>query len=265
MSLRCMLSFATQSNRQTPNRGTQIPFPLSMRWPLTYWRWLFAPNPKPFAPGNDMSAEVARGAYFVNSLGHCGECHTPRNMFLQLKAVNRDGGSSYLSGAMIETYYAPSLRTAGVGSLSEWSDVELAEFLRSGVNTHGISFGLMSDVIAHSSQYMTDPDALDAARYLKTLTSPPAAKFAYDTKSHSALLEGDASAKGALLYLNNCAACHRPDEQGYERVFPPLAGNAVVLAERPESVMSIILRGASTPRTNPTPAQFTMPPFAWRL
>jgi mono/diheme cytochrome c family protein len=186
---------------------------------------------------------------------------------MQLKAANRDGGSSYLSGAIIESYYAPSLRTAGVGSLSDWSAPELliAQFLRTGANTHGISFGSMSDVIIHSGQYMTDADALDAARYLKTLASSPSAVFAYDTKSHSALYNGDASAKGALLYLNNCAACHRPDEAGYERVFPPLAGNAVVTAERPESVISVILRGASTPRTGQNPAQFTMPSFAWRL
>jgi hypothetical protein len=49
------------------NRPSDIPFPLSMRWPLTYWRWLFAPKPAPFQPVAAADAEVARGAYFVEA------------------------------------------------------------------------------------------------------------------------------------------------------------------------------------------------------
>ena len=52
---------------------------------------------------------------------------------------------------------------------------------------------------------------------------------------------------------------------GYERVFPQLAGNPVVLAPDPLSLVAIILRGSDTPRTAATPAQFHMPGFAWRL
>jgi mono/diheme cytochrome c family protein len=68
-----------------------------------------------------------------------------------------------------------------------------------------------------------------------------------------------------MIYLNNCAACHRPDGVGYERVLPSLAGNPVVQAENPQSLISIVLDGSQTPRTAHTPAQFTMPGFAWRL
>ena len=76
----------------------------------------------------------AQGAYFVDGLGHCGECHTPRNVFMQLKAVSRSGGEQYLSGAIIESYFAPSLRIDGAGSLRDWSDDELAQFLQTGAN-----------------------------------------------------------------------------------------------------------------------------------
>ena len=67
------------------------------------------------------------------------------------------------------------------------------------------------------------------------------------------------------IYLDNCAACHRPDGVGYELVFPRLAGNPVVQAENPRSLVSIVLDGSQTPRTARTPAQFTMPSFSWRL
>jgi mono/diheme cytochrome c family protein len=186
---------------------------------------------------------------------------------MQLRASTRTDGSQYLRGAVIESYFAPSLRGNGTGSLSDWSEEDLSQFLQTGANSHGIVFGSMSDVIIHSTQYMSEADARSTAHYLKSLDSQDrnVQSFAYDPRSHKALKRGDASAEGALLYLDNCAACHRPDGRGYERVFPALAGNPVVEAGSPESVVSIILRGSTTPRTPKTPAQFTMPGFAWRL
>jgi mono/diheme cytochrome c family protein len=186
---------------------------------------------------------------------------------MQLQAASRAEGVQYLRGAVIETYFAPSLRTDAAGSLRDWSEDELAEFLRTGANSRGIAFGSMSDVIIHSTQYMSEADAKSTARYLKSLDSPRRSgqSFVYDPTSHKALKRGDASAEGALVYLDNCAACHRPDGRGYDRVFPALAGNPVVEAADPASVLSIILRGSTTPRTGATPAQFTMPAFAWRL
>ena len=250
-----------------PNHASDIPFPLSMRWPLTYWRWLFASKPAPFTAPAGLDGAQAQGAYFVDGLGHCGECHTPRNAFMQLKAVSRTDGAHYLSGAVIETYFAPSLRTEEAGSLRDWSEDELAQFLRTGANSRGIAFGSMSDVIIHSTQYMSEADAKATAHYLKSLDSQVRSdqSFTYNPNSDKALKSGDASTEGAMVYLDNCAACHRPDGRGYERVFPALAGNAVVEARNPESVISIIFKGSRTPRTAQTPAQFTKPGFAWRL
>jgi mono/diheme cytochrome c family protein len=251
-----------------PNRPNDIVFPLSMRWPLTFWRWLFAPSPKPFAAPPGMDSQISQGAYFVEGLGHCGECHTPRAIAMQMKATTPAGGAAYLSGAVIENYFAPSLRDGGPGTLGAWSEEELAQFLKTGANADGIAFGSMSDVIIHSTQYMTPEDAHATAKYLKSLRSPgeePAARFTYDKLEHILLKSGDASKPGAMIYLNNCAACHRPDGIGYERVFPRLAGNPVVQAENPKSLISIVLQGSRTPRTASTPAQFTMPSFAWRL
>jgi mono/diheme cytochrome c family protein len=250
------------------NRPSDIPFPLSMRWPLTYWRWLFAPKPAPFQAVAASDAQVARGAYFMEGLGHCGECHTPRAVTMQLKATTPKDGSAYLSGAVIENYFAPSLRSGGAGTIGDWSIEELALFLTSGASAKGIAFGSMSDVIIHSTQYMSDADALAAAKYLKSIGDDGPGKpgsFAYDPTVHTALKAGDVGKPGALAYLDNCAACHRPDGLGYERVFPRLAGNGVVQAADPISLISIILNGASTPRTRCAPAQFAMPSFASRL
>ncbi len=251
-----------------PNRSNDIVFPLSMRWPLAFWRWFFAPKPKPFAAPPGMDPQLSQGAYFVEGLGHCGECHTPRAITMQMKAATPAGGAVFLSGAVIENYFAPSLRDSGPGTLGAWSEEELAQFLETGANAQGIAFGSMSDVIIHSTQYMTPADALSTAKYLRALRNPgeqPATPFTYDATEHLALKNGDASKPGAMIYLDNCAACHRPDGVGYERVFPRLAGNPVVQTGNPRSLITIVLDGSQTPRTAHTPAQFTMPRFAWRL
>jgi alcohol dehydrogenase (quinone), cytochrome c subunit len=251
-----------------PNKKNGIVFPLSMRWPLTYWRWMFAPKPKPFDGKAFADTTVARGAYFVEGLGHCGECHTPRGVALQVKAQNGRDGDAFLRGGPVENWYAPSLRNGGPDTIAEWSEPQISQFLQSGANHAGIAFGSMTDVIANSTQFLSAEDSTATARYLKTLQDPPAkvrARFAYDERTDRELASGDANKRGALLYLDNCAACHRPDGRGYEGVFPSLAGNPVVEADNPLSLVSIVLLGSTTSRTSKTPAQFAMPAFAWRL
>ncbi len=52
--------------------------PFGWRWLVTPWKWLYF-EPDPFRPDSAASPAVNRGAYLVAALGHCGECHTPRN------------------------------------------------------------------------------------------------------------------------------------------------------------------------------------------
>jgi alcohol dehydrogenase (quinone), cytochrome c subunit len=248
-----------------PNVKTEIPFPLSMRWPLAIWRWVFAPKPAPFEDGG-RDPEVARGAYFVEGLGHCGECHTSRGMGMQLKARTASDGAAFLAGAAIENWYAPSLRSGGPGTLRDWSQSDLEQFLIRGVNRSGAAFGSMTDVIIHSSQFLSAEDAKATAKYLKTVADAASSQaFAYDGSTERALSAGDATRRGALTYLDNCAACHRPDGRGYEGVFPSLAGNPVIESVNATSLVSVVLGGALTATTPDTPAQFAMPAFGWRL
>ncbi|MRX10119.1 c-type cytochrome [Pseudoduganella sp. FT25W] len=249
-----------------PRRENEIPFPLSMRWPLTIWRLAFAPEPRAFQLKTD-DAMLRRGAYIVEGLGHCGDCHTPRGPALQVRALGAAGGPAYLSGAMIDGWHAPSLRNGDSTTIGAWSEADIAQFLRTGTNRHGIAFASMNEVIANSTQFLSAEDAAAAAHFLKSLTDPTSGKgaYAYDPAVSQSLRNGDASARGAQLYLDNCAACHRPDGKGYEGVFPALAGNPVVTAAPPDSVIRIILEGMTTARTAGTPAQFSMPSFARRL
>ncbi|MBK5509538.1 MULTISPECIES: c-type cytochrome [unclassified Pseudomonas] len=250
------------------NKASDIPWPLSMRWPLMGWRWMFAPAVADYkaAPGAD--AVVSRGAYLVEGLGHCGACHTPRALTMQEKSLNAGDGSTFLSGsAPLEGWIAKSLRGDHKDGLGSWSEAQLVQFLKTGRSDRSAVFGGMSDVVTHSMQYMTDADLTAIARYLKSLPAndPNDQPHQYDKQVAQALWKGDDSKPGASVYIDNCAACHRTDGHGYTRVFPALAGNPVLQSQDPTSLINVVLKGGTLPATHTTPSTFTMPAFAWRL
>lgn len=247
------------------NRKNGIPWPLSMRWPLRLWAAMFAPKPAPFAPRTGVDAEVSRGAYLVEGLGHCGSCHTPRAVTLQEKALTDADGSIYLSGgAAIDGWVAPSLRNEHGGGLADWSRADIVEFLKTGRNTHTASFGAMNDVIVDSMQYMSDEDLNSIAAYLKSL--PPhnkdAKPYRYDSAISRELYAGVVRDAGARLYIDRCSACHRSNGLGYGKAFPALAGNPVLQGEDPTSAIHIVLSGGTQPATAGAPSSLSMAPFA---
>lgn len=253
-----------------PNRKSDIVWPLSMRFPLTIWRWLFAPTPAPYKPAANattQTAQIARGAYLVEGLGHCGACHTARGFAMNEKALTAVGNSDYLAGgAAIDGWPVPSLRNEHGGGLARWSVADIAEFLKTGRNSHTASFGAMNDVVLHSTQYLSDEDLHSIGRYLKSLPAAnKAAPFAPDATVAQALYNGKPATGGALLYLNKCAGCHRSDGAGYARAFPALAGNAMLQTKDATAAANIILSGGAVPSTFKAPSALTMAPYAQEL
>ena len=251
------------------NKESDIPWPLSMRWPLAIWRGVFAPDVKAFQPIKGQDPVLARGQYLVEGLGHCGACHTPRSITMQEKALNNEEGSDYLSGssAPIDGWTASNLRGDGRDGLGRWSEDDLVQFLRMGRNDRTAVFGGMTDVVQHSLQHLTPEDATAIARYLKSLGAkdPNQVGFTPDDAVAKALWKGDDSKTGASVYVDSCAACHKTDGSGYQRFFPELRGNPVVLAEDPTSLIHIVLSGAQLPGVKDAPTTITMPAFGWRL
>ena len=250
------------------NQAVDIPWPMSMRWPLAMWRWMFAPAVEDFTPVAQQDPVVSRGAYLVEGLGHCGACHTPRALTMQEKALSATDGSTFLSGsAPLESWIAKNLRGDHKDGLGSWNEAQLVQFLKTGRSDRSAVFGGMSDVIVHSMQYMSEADLTAIARYLKSLPAVDSADkpHQYDPAVADALWNGDDSKRGAAVYIDNCAACHRTDGNGYTRVFPALAGNPVLQSEDPTSLIHIVLKGATLPATHTAPSTFTMPAFDWRL
>ena len=250
------------------NKASDIPWPLSMRWPLSAWRWMFAPEVAEPQPTAQADPVISRGAYLVEGLGHCGACHTPRALTMQEKALSTTDGSAFLSGsAPLEGWIAKNLRGDHKDGLGGWSEEQLVQFLKTGRSDRSAVFGGMSDVVVHSMQYMSENDLTAIARYLKSLPAvdPKDQPHQYDKQVADALWKGDDSRRGAAVYIDNCAACHRTDGHGYTRVFPALAGNPVLQTADATSLINIVLNGGTLPATHTAPSTFTMPAFAWRL
>jgi mono/diheme cytochrome c family protein len=250
------------------NKDSDIPWPLSMRWPLAGWRWMFAPKVEDYQAQAGADPVISRGAYLVEGLGHCGACHTPRALTMQEKSLSASDGSAFLSGsAPLEGWIAKSLRGDHKDGLGSWSEDQLVQFLKTGRSDRSAVFGGMSDVVVHSMQYMSEDDLTAIARYLKSLPAvdPKDQPHQYDKQVADALWKGDDSKPGASVYIDNCAACHRTDGHGYTRVFPALAGNPVLQTADATSLINIVLNGGTLPATHTAPSTFTMPAFAWRL
>ncbi|WP_080482038.1 cytochrome c [Pseudomonas syringae] len=252
------------------NRANDVAWPLSMRWPLAIWRKVFAPEPDAVAFKADgyKDTQVARGAYLVQGLGHCGSCHTPRALTLQEKALD-ESSPVYLSGGpVIDGWLAVNLRGNPADGLGSWSAEDIVATLRSArSSTHAVLGGAMGDVVVHSTQHLNDGDLQAVAAYLKTLPASDrqVSNFKADPTTAKALAAGEEASRGAELYVDNCSACHRTNGQGYERVFPKIAGNSSVLSEDPVSMIRLVLAGSKLPATATAPSELGMPGFAWRM
>jgi alcohol dehydrogenase (quinone), cytochrome c subunit len=239
-----------------PNQPSTIPWPQNMRWPLAWWQVLFGGHSR-FAPPAGATPEIARGAYLVEGAGHCGACHTPRGAAFEEKAIKDGPDGEFLSGSELDGWYAKSLRHEDVG-LAGWSQLEIADFLKTGRNARTAAFGGMAEVVQHSAQHLSDADASAIAAYLVSLASRPghaAAPKAVDATTAKLYDSADRS-PGALGYVAQCAPCHRLNGQGTPRLFPALAGNAAVTTPDPSSVIQLTLAGGAMAKT---PADKTHP------
>ena len=142
------------------NRAHDLGFPYGWRPLVKVWKWLFfTPGP---LPDLQASAAVNRGRYLVNALGHCGECHTPRN-FLGAPVRN-----SFLAGGDgPEGKRIPNLTPA---RLKSWSDAELREYLTTGNTPDGDSASAtMEEVIVNTTSKLTAEDLQALIAYLRSV------------------------------------------------------------------------------------------------
>jgi mono/diheme cytochrome c family protein len=144
-------------------RDHDLPFPFNIRRNVGIWKWLFFDD-RPFVADNAHSPQWNRGAYLVNSLGHCAECHSPRNFLGGIVTAQRFAGGPNPEGEG----WVPNITQKGIG---EWSVKDIDYFLKTGQTPDDDSAaGSMARVIKNTSQ-LPDADRAAIAEYLKSL--PP--------------------------------------------------------------------------------------------
>jgi nicotinate dehydrogenase subunit B len=223
------------------NARSQLTFPFNLRPLMAGWNFLFnRAGPTTLDPAR--SAEWNRGRYLVDSLGHCGACHTPRNLLGAEK-----GGSAYLAGGVAEGWDAPALTELSAAPVP-WSEETLFAYLRTGASpNHGVAAGPMAPVV-EELKALPDSDIRAMAIYLASLNQPlspdqtvalrEAVIAATSTDSHRP------TSPSASLFDGACAVCH---EAGRGPLLfnagPPLGLNTNLHLDRPDNFLHVVLHG----------------------
>ena len=140
-------------------------FPYGFRFLVTFWKWLYF-KPGPAAPDPQLNAVQSRGRYLVTALGHCGECHTPRNFLGGSKGDRLLAGGKGPEGKNI-----PNLTPT---RLKKWSDGELKDFLLNGTYSDGdVPAEAMAEVIRNTTSQLTPADLDAMIAYLRSVPPLP--------------------------------------------------------------------------------------------
>jgi mono/diheme cytochrome c family protein len=233
-----------------------LTFPYNQRWAMTFWSALFNPDTR-FAPDSDRSSEWNRGAYVVEALAHCGECHTPRNLAFALD--NRKKFAGALTAGW-RAFNISSDKATGIGS---WRDEDLTAYLTIGhADGHGTASGPMGEAVDHSFSQLAPEDIRAVVTYLRTvppIASPdlPATLAPPAPASHRQG-GGTADARGKMLFEGACVSCHGWTGESPISSFATLTGAWAVNDPSGTNVVQVVLSG--TKRLTPEHA-VSMPAF----
>ena len=151
---------------EQPNRAHELAWFLRWRFAAQVWKWLFF-SPGEFQQRPDQNAQWNRGAYLAEALGHCGECHTPRNTFGALQidmtyAGNTEGPEDEL---------VPNITSHEGTGIGDWSRSDLQEFLKFGELPDGEYAAGSMDPVIEGIRHLTAEDRDALTDYLRAL--PP--------------------------------------------------------------------------------------------
>jgi mono/diheme cytochrome c family protein len=230
-------------------------FPFDQRWAMGIWAMMFDADRR-FEPHADRSAQWNRGAYLIEALAHCGECHTPRNLFQALDDRRKFAGA--VTGGW-RAFNITSDPTSGVG---DWTEQALAHYLATGhAEGRGTAAGPMGEAVDLSLVHLTGDDIAAMVAYLRTV--PPIANPALPAprppNAIAALEPGKGgNPLGEQIYAEACASCHGWTGKS------PISGLATIVGARSVNdpsglnVAQVILFGGGR---KPGEAGMAMPAF----
>lgn len=232
----------------------KLKFPANLRFGLSLWNWLFFDREVPALPENK-SSEWQRGNYLANALGHCGECHTPRNFAF---AMRRD---QHFAGNRLEGWDAVDIRPAALRRQG-WDRQQLRELFTTGASERGTAFGEMFRVVEHSLRHLSGRDMDAIITYLLDGREGGGEGEDIAVSAGDAELAAQLYPQGRADFVAYCAGCHGREGRGLVLDFaPPVNGNAGIRARNPHNAIAVILRGLPAQRLDRSNARAGMPAF----
>jgi mono/diheme cytochrome c family protein len=230
------------------NRPNDLGFPFNQRWAMGFWNAAFFKSQR-FVADSSKSPQWNSGAYLAGALGHCAECHTPRNVGFGLEKRNE------LAGELLQGWRAYNITADPVHGIGAWSDGELANYLSTGhAGGRGSASGPMGEAVENSLQFLKPEDTAALVTYLRSI---PARKgddpITIDAKASAALASSDAApggdstdanSAGLRLFEGACASCHQWNGKGQETPYAALLGTRGVNDILGANVTQVILQGS---------------------
>jgi mono/diheme cytochrome c family protein len=229
------------------NRANNLAFPFNQRWALGFWNAAFFKDRR-FVADPSRSSEWNSGAYLATALGHCGECHTPRNLGFGL-----EHGKEF-AGEELQGWRAYNITPDPKYGIGAWSDAEIALYLTTGyADGHASAGGPMGEAVSHSLQYLNPEDVAALVVYLRSVPAhagkrpvdvdgaPAPAMASTDTTPEGSELSSHA--QGLKLFEGACASCHQWNGKGLESQYAALLGTRGVNDVNGTNVSQAILQG----------------------
>ncbi len=236
-----------QTTVRAESPETKLAFPFNLRPLMAGWNAMFLTSGA-MVSDPAQSAEWNRGAYLVESLGHCGACHSPRNAL-----GAEQTGKAHLAGGVAEGWEAPPLTALSQAPIP-WSENELYNYLRTGTSRyHGVAAGPMGPVVQQLAN-VPDSDIRAMATYLASMNDGvnSASEHALATRLETLTLDRSTTRgiAGERIFDGACAVCHAVGGPELFGARPSLALNTNVHSATPDNLIQVILHGIDKPVTS---------------
>ena len=228
--------------------SNQLAFPFSIRANMIAWNAINF-RPGEYRPNPAKSEQWNRGGYLVEGLGHCGACHTPKNL------IGGDEKTRSYQGGVVNGWYAPNITGDARQGLGGWNVDEVVTYLKTGQSRTSLAAGPMAEVVEKSTSQMDDADLRAIATFL--LDQPGAAPPVPAPLPPYVLT----MRAGAAIYADQCSSCHTPSGEGVRGLFPALAGSPGVLNDDATTLIRTVLRGGRGAGTDGRPGRPAMPSY----
>jgi mono/diheme cytochrome c family protein len=189
-----------------PAKHDQLSWPFDQRRLLTLWNVVFNQDER-FRPNTGQSSQWNRGAYLAEAMGHCGECHTPRNLAYALDNHRK------FAGALTAGWRAYNITSDKDSGIGDWSDQDVYLYLSTGhANGHGGAAGPMGEATDDSLSYLTSDDIHAVAAYLRSVpalaSDVPRVVTTPAPASYKAGAQASENVRGEKIFAGACASCH---------------------------------------------------------